>query len=131
MRRFLSIVSRMSFTALHSRTLYVSVAGDDGGDGSSSHPLASLVRACDVARGLRKFGEVSSKERIIIELGHGTYRLSSHLELGTMDSFAEYKGVGSVVSGGIELRGFKELDVQPVKVPLDRVAAKSIQELVA
>ncbi len=129
MRRFLSIMSLMSFTALHSRTLHVSVAGDDGGDGSSSRPLASLVRARDVARGLRKSGEVSSNERIIIELGRGTYRLSSHLELGAEDSFTEYKGVGAVVSGGIELRGFKGLDAQSVKIPLDRVAAKSIKEL--
>ncbi len=85
------------------RRLYVSPKGDDAADGSSSHPFATIARACKAARA----GEGDA--RIILKSGE--HRLSRTLRLGKVDSrlvFACAPGARAVVSGFRDIAGWRK-----------------------
>ena len=85
------------------RRLYVSPKGDDAADGSSSHPFATIARACKAARA----GE--GEFRIILKAGE--HRLSRTLRLGKADSglvFVCAPGARAVVSGFRDIAGWRK-----------------------
>jgi len=60
--------------------VYVSPAGNDAGDGSRSHPFATVTRAQQAARGLVADGDV------VVVLSAGTYQLAAPLQFDQRDS---------------------------------------------
>lgn len=113
-------------------TFYVSADGDDGGDGSSSHPFRTLARAKEAVRGLDK-----SKGDIVVEIADGFYPVEDTIVFDSKDSGTEQgtviyraaKGATPVFSGGKKLEGKwqKAEDVNwlrdgvtAYKVPLER-----------
>ncbi len=113
-------------------TFYVSADGDDGGDGSSSHPFKTLARAKEAVRGLDK-----SKGDIVVEIADGFYPVEDTIVFDSKDSGTEQgtviyraaKGATPVFSGGKRLEGKwqKAEDVNwlrdgvtAYKVPLER-----------
>ncbi|MCI8363906.1 MAG: right-handed parallel beta-helix repeat-containing protein [Eubacterium sp.] len=113
-------------------TFYVSADGDDGGDGSSSHPFKTLARAKEAVRGLDK-----SKGDIVVEIADGFYPVEDTIVFDSKDSGTEQgtviyraaKGAAPVFSGGKKLEGkwLKAEDVNwlrdgvtAYKVPLER-----------
>jgi len=67
-------------SVLHSADLYVSPKGDDTADGSKDHPLATLAKARDAARGLPK------DQGITILIAGGDYLFGEQLKLTGEDS---------------------------------------------
>lgn len=113
-------------------TFYVSADGDDGGDGSRSHPFRTLARAKEAVRGLDK-----SKGDIVVEIADGFYPVEDTIIFDSKDSGTEQgtviyraaKGATPVFSGGKKLEGKwqKAEDVNwlrdgvtAYKVPLER-----------
>lgn len=113
-------------------TFYVSADGDDGGDGSRSHPFRTLARAKEAVRGLDK-----SKGDIVVEIADGFYPVEDTIVFDSKDSGTEQgtviyraaKGATPVFSGGKKLEGKwqKAEDVNwlrdgvtAYKVPLER-----------
>ncbi|MDB5392819.1 MAG: hypothetical protein JWM91_325 [Rhodospirillales bacterium] len=83
---------------------YVSVAGSDGGDGSSAHPFATLGRALSAMEG-------SGTHTTYVE--NGTYHLNSTLHLGSGDSgmtFQAAPGAAPILDGGGSLSTLVQLD---------------------
>ena len=103
--------------------LYVSVDGNDSGDGSKGSPFASLERARDEVRGLN--GDMSGD--IVVHIENGEYTLPDTLTFGEKDGATNgYKiryvsDGGAVISGGERLSGFElfdeENEIYSVKVP--------------
>lgn len=99
--------------------IYVSPNGNDAWDGLSltgggidkKGPLATLTKARDVVRELRKQA-IYQHSTVTVHVGAGTYYLDQSLKLGRKDSGTpEYpviwKGIGeALISGGIELSEF-------------------------
>lgn len=113
-------------------TFYVSADGDDGGDGSRSHPFRTLARTKEAVRGLDK-----SKGDIVVEIADGFYPVEDTIVFDSKDSGTEQgtviyraaKGATPVFSGGKKLEGKwqKAEDVNwlrdgvtAYKVPLER-----------
>lgn len=113
-------------------TFYVSADGDDGGDGSRSHPFRTLARAKEAVCGLDK-----SKGDIVVEIADGFYPVEDTIVFDSKDSGTEQgtviyraaKGATPVFSGGKKLEGKwqKAEDVNwlrdgvtAYKVPLER-----------
>ena len=113
-------------------TFYVSADGDDGGDGSCSHPFRTLARAKEAVRGLDK-----SKGDIVVEIADGFYPVEDTIVFDSKDSGTEQgtviyraaKGAAPVFSGGkkLEAKWQKAEDVNwlrdgvtAYKVPLER-----------
>lgn len=113
-------------------TFYVSADGDDGGDGSRSHPFRTLARAKEAVRGLDK-----SKGDIVVEIADGFYPVEDTIVFDSKDSGTEQgtviyraaKGATPVFSGGKKLEGkWKKAEdvnwlrdgVTAYKVPLER-----------
>ncbi len=95
--------------------IFVSPNGDDGGDGSKDRPLKSLEGARNKIRVLKNDNVYNDTVRI--NIGPGLYPILSTFSLGPQDSGTEaapviYKGSvsGTIISGGINLNGFKETD---------------------
>lgn len=63
---------------------YVAPDGDDKADGSKTHPFATLVRARDAVRSLRKNG--LPEDGVAVKLRGGTYAVDRTLELAAEDS---------------------------------------------
>jgi hypothetical protein len=91
--------------------LYVAPDGDDANPGTKEKPFATLVRARDAVRALKKNGLPGGG--VTVWLKGGTYELTSTFELGTEDSGTKeapivYRGVNGEdvrISGGQVLPG--------------------------
>lgn len=101
---------------------YVAVNGKDGNPGSKSKPFATFTRARDEVRKLISKGLASN---VLIWIGGGIYTLSETLVLGPEDSgndkysvtWAGIPGEDPVISSGIKIEGWKELEETPVELP--------------
>ena len=88
--------------------LYVAPLGRDTNPGTLAEPVATLARARDLARGLRK----TAKGPITVHLREGTYYLAETLVFTNQDSgskdapvvYAAYKDEKPVISGGVLLK---------------------------
>ena len=119
--------------------IYVSLEGDDLGDGSISSPYATLPAAMDKVRSLRKSGNA---DPVTIYLREGRHQLNQTLVLGIEDggsspaestpfqeygagpstgpahlTFAAYPGEHPVISSGIPVSGWEILDPPPSELP--------------
>lgn len=89
--------------------IYVSPNGNDSASGEVSNPVASLVRAAELAR--IKAGKVP----VTIYLSGGNFRLTEPLELGVSDGgtaeapvkWKAMPGEKPVISGGIQVNNWK------------------------
>ncbi len=95
--------------------VHVSPGGDDANPGTQARPVRTLEHAVALARGL----EASAAGDVTIELAGGSYRLMQPLALTADDSgrssghsliFAAQAGAHPIVSGGIQIRGWKKVD---------------------
>lgn len=92
---------------------YVSPSGNDAWNGTLSKPFATIERARDAIRQLRR-GQGSLKEPVTVYLRKGTYFLKSPLLLGTEDSgtkdapitYTAFPGEDVTISGGRVIEGF-------------------------
>ncbi len=75
--------------AQNKASFFVSPTGSDSGDGSEKQPFASLERAREAVRELKKSALQKPPREIIVELESGSYRRSSALLLSSEDSGTE------------------------------------------
>lgn len=117
-------------------TFYVSPVGNENGDGSKARPFASLVRARDAIRALKKSRGALPAGGVVVSLTPGTYRMPNPLRLGVEDSGTAEAPVvyradssGSVVfEGGMPLRGWKTIVDPSLRDKLDRSVHEKILE---
>lgn len=94
--------------------LYVSPAGDDANPGTAERPVRTLAHARDLARELIP----SMHGDLTIWLAGGVYRLGQPLVFGPEDSganghdviYAAQPGARPVLSGGVRITGWKQVD---------------------
>ncbi len=95
------------------RTIYVSPKGDDqNGDGSAASPFASIQRAKEFVRSIKKSGG-----DIVVELADGFYPLSETVvfderDSGSKDARVIYRaaeGAKPILSGGKKFNGTWEI----------------------
>jgi len=123
----LSVVCLICFcTSSLALELYVAPDGHDANPGTKDRPFATLTRARDAVRQIKK----TSKEPITVYLRGGTYYLDGPLVFTAEDSgsrdapvrFAAYKNEEPILSGGTVLklkwRPYKDTTLK-AKVPLD------------
>lgn len=114
---------------------YVSPSGDDAGPGTAERPWATLVRARDGVRDLRR---AQPSEPVTVWLGAGDYLHGQPLVLGPEDSgTAETPVVWRAAPGAqprlLGARGLQPKDFQPVTNPatLARLAPEAAGKIVA
>lgn len=100
-------------------TIFVATTGDDSGDGSIDHPVATLTRARDLAR--------QAGKGAVIALRGGVYEVSESLELTEKDSGLTIRGYMDeevVISGATKLdySGFQKVTDDAV---LSRIVDKN------
>jgi concanavalin A-like lectin/glucanase superfamily protein/glycosyl hydrolase family 141/parallel beta helix pectate lyase-like protein len=92
---------------------YVAAGGDDAHPGTARKPFATLTRARDAVRSLKKGG---LQEDVTVLVRGGTYRLGGPLVFGPEDSgglkrsitYAAYPGERPVFSGGRRITGWRK-----------------------
>lgn len=95
---------------------HLAPSGSDTNSGTREQPFATLQRARDAIRELKKTGPLSEPVRVI--LAEGTYRIQEPLVLepedsGTADALVIYEAAPAaraVISGGRVIRGWQETD---------------------
>ena len=105
--------------------LYVSATGSDRNEGNKSAPYATIAMAVRKAREMRRLNDPSIKHGIEIIVENGTYRFSEPLfirpeDSGTDGSLTIIKAAANarpVFSGGIEISGWKKLQVNVNGIP--------------
>lgn len=99
------------------RLLFVAPDGSDAADGSEAHPFATLARARDAVRDIRRGGTLP-KGGVKILLRGGRYSVPTTFTLGPEDSgepgspisYAAFPGEKPVLDGGIEVADFHPVD---------------------
>lgn len=96
------------------KVIYVSEDGNDDNDGSKNNPFLTLERAADE---VKKYNSDMQGD-IIVLLKNGTYTMTETLELNQEISgtngwsvvFKAYEDQKAIISGGMELTGWKPLN---------------------
>jgi hypothetical protein len=104
---------------------YVAPGGDDAWSGrraspngqKTDGPFATLERARDAVRGLKRRQEGALRQPILVTVRSGTYRLPQTLAFTPEDSgtaacpvtYAAYRGETPIVSGGRPITGWREV----------------------
>lgn len=96
------------------REFFVATDGDDSNPGTKARPFATLERARQAVRELKKAGPLP-KGGVAVNLRGGTYRRTQSFELGEQDSgtcdapviYRAELGEKATLSGGAEVRGFR------------------------
>ena len=122
------------------KEIYVSINGDDSGDGSISKPYATILGALEASRNLRESGFSSP---IVIYLREGRHQLNQTLVLDIEDgrptnsdsieydeygagvknlpaylTFSAYQDEQAVVSGGVPITDWRRVEQAPSGLPL-------------
>ncbi len=103
-----TVVARITAFATQ---VFVSPQGDDAGDGTAAHPVATLTRARDLVRARRQAGVTGA---VAVNLLPGEYRVTAPLALtaedsGTAQAPVVYRATQpgkAVLYGGTRLTGF-------------------------
>jgi hypothetical protein len=111
--------------------LFVSPSGDDAAAGTETRPFASLTRARDAIRTLKRSGGLGSP--LTVRLRGGEYPLTETLVLGTEDSgtaacpitWAAYPGETPVLTGGRRLQGWRRGERGAWELDLPEVSSGS------
>jgi len=101
--------------------IWVSPSGKDSNPGTASQPLATIARAQQKARDLHEVARTYDYQAIRIILHSGVYSITAPLRLKPEDSgdrtnfviFAAAPGETPVLSGGVEIRGWKPAPAIP------------------
>jgi len=104
-------IDRISHPAVE---FFVALDGDDANPGTKRRPFATLERAREAVRELKKSGPLPARG-VAVTLREGTYRRTQSFELGEEDSgtfeapviYRAYPGEKVTLSGGVEVRGFR------------------------
>lgn len=126
---FLSAASVCAQTDQAALELHISPRGDEAGDGSGAHPFATLERARDGVRAIRKSGPLPAGG-VTITLHAGTYELARPLALtaedaGTAESPIVYRaapGEEVRITGGKRVGGWHVVTDPAVLARLDPAA---------
>ncbi|WP_442511821.1 right-handed parallel beta-helix repeat-containing protein [Novipirellula sp. SH528] len=140
--KWLSLLAVFALQGVSDATdIYVSVDGDSQADGSLTRPYGSLPEAVNAVRALRKAGNT---EPAVIILREGRHQLNQTLVLGMEDgspmpagdvavelhgagesagpaflTFTAFPGEHPVVSAGVPVTGWKQLDSTPDELPVE------------
>ncbi|MCX8511117.1 MAG: hypothetical protein ORN83_05100, partial [Chthoniobacteraceae bacterium] len=79
-------VTKQGLCAPDPVTFHVAPSGDDAADGSRNHPFATLERARDAVRTLKKTDTASAARGVVVELESGVYRRTQPFVLSAEDS---------------------------------------------
>lgn len=98
-----------------SQVIFISPNGDDNNPGSKQSPVASLNRATQIAREIRKQPKLN--QPIVIKIGSGQYFMTETLQLNPSDGGPKnspfvFRGEGPtppIFYGGRKLPGFKKI----------------------
>ncbi|MFD9563895.1 fibronectin type III domain-containing protein [Streptomyces sp. NPDC059994] len=102
--------------------VYVSPSGRDAADGTAGHPVRTLTRARDLARGkAARYGAAHYSGDITVHLASGTYRTAGPLVLDGRDSGPAghrivWQGAGAgstLISGGRKVEGWQPVAGRP------------------
>ena len=107
----------MQINVMAQNNFYVSTTGNDGNNGSSGSPFASIQRAIDAS----KLVDKSSAGSTVITINAGTYRITSPLVIdetagGTANHPVTIKvasGANVLISGGIAVTGWTQTSGKP------------------
>lgn len=99
-------------------TLHVSPKGNDKADGTQAHPFASLERARDAVRDLRRGGSLRSDEAVTVLLHDGLFAREKPFVLSPEDSgtpncpvvYTAAPGARPVIDGGRRITGWRRHD---------------------
>src|SRR5487761_221623 len=86
--------------------IYVSPKGSDNAVGTIKHPVRTLTHARDLAR---------TKNKKVVLLADGTYRLTQPLTLSQQDSgisFVALNAAHPVISGAVKVTGWRLADAK-------------------
>jgi hypothetical protein len=108
--------------AADSAAFYVAVDGDDSNPGTKDKPFATLARARDAVRGLRK---AKPDEDITVLIRGGTYQVTKTIVFGLEDSgsenqtitYAAYPDEEPIFTGGRRMTGWRKLTEYPAEMP--------------
>ncbi len=100
-------------STINTITYYVSIQGDDSGDGSRDKPFKTLQRAQRAVR------VVNASSNVIVELGDGVYRLTKPLRFTAADggqyntkvTWKPQSNSNPIIVGSISVTGWKSFDV--------------------
>lgn len=104
--------------------IYVSPKGSDNNPGTAQKPLATIQAALQKARELRKVNSASLEEGIHIILEDGTYSITEPILINSGDAVSPTiieaaKGAHPIISGGINVSGWKKVPIRHVGMPVD------------
>lgn len=118
MKRFLLLVVQIAFLSnLSAQTqVWVSPTGSDAAAGSEDAPFATLSKALEHVRELRKNNVSGELGEVCVVMRGGTYRISNTIELSADDSgtpesptiIMAAEGETPVVSGGVLVNGWEQ-----------------------
>jgi hypothetical protein len=106
--------------------IYISPEGGDNNIGSIDEPIASLQKAAELARALKK------DQMVNIWLAGGVYRITEPLSLGIEDSHINWQAIPDekpIISGGILLSNWYKEANGSFSAQLDVNAPANIREL--
>lgn len=115
-------------SSVSAKEIWVSPTGNDANPGTKEKPLATILMAQRQARELRRANDPSLKGGIQIILQSGTYQFDEPLQIRPEDSgtpespttFCAEKGAEVVISGGVRVTGWQQVNGNIYKAHLDR-----------
>ncbi len=115
-------------SSVSAKEIWISPTGNDANPGTKEKPLATILMAQRQARELRRGNDPSLKGGIQIILQGGTYQLNEPLQIRLEDSgtpelpttFCAEKGAKVVVSGGVQVTGWQQVQGNLYKAHLER-----------
>lgn len=116
-------------------SLHVAPGGSDAGDGTAERPFATLERARDEVRALRKAGRLAGAAEVVIE--GGRYRVGRTFELTREDSgspgapvvFRAARGEEPVFTGAVTVRDLQEVSDPQVRSRFPDASRLKVREI--
>ena len=130
----LTMATACSLASAQSVTLHVAQNGDDGNPGTRDKPLATLERARNAVRELKKQPGGTAAGGITVDVQAGLYAMDATLELGAEDSgtadapviYRAAPGAEVRLSGGRTISGFEPVSDAALLKRLDPSARSSV-----
>jgi hypothetical protein len=116
LRAFIGVAFALAYPLFGVREFHVAPNGSDNADGSTQSPFATVERARDAVRDLKRARGGALKQPVTVFVHGGTYRLSRTLLFTPEDSgtaecpvtYRAYRDEKPVISGGHPITGWKE-----------------------